>query len=100
MKLIATFNVKNPFKWDCTKFVQSNPFLLAQVLSVLQEKEYWTDTKDTIRKDPTAPDWVREWNGSFSITVKNTFVNDQIALIQTKVEQLRAQAGDMDDSPA
>lgn len=49
--------------WDCTEFT-------AQYLDYVDGLRDGVDVDDIFKDDPAAPDWVTEWQGPFTITIK------------------------------
>lgn len=59
-----------PCGWDCTPFVHAHD--LAERIDTACDSVLgaWLDTQDLLKDDPAAPEWVRDWDGPFTITVK------------------------------
>lgn len=59
--------------WDCTDYIREylepdgslrSPFRKQMGLG------RWLDNDDILKSDPAAPEWVREWQGPFTIVVR------------------------------
>ncbi len=60
-------------EWDCTPeliapYIQGDGTLGEPFSEVYRGA--WLDEDDILRGDPAAPEWVREWQGPFTITVR------------------------------
>ena len=58
-----------PQEWDCTEFAKLHPGYVRRLADHGDLAEGVTDTDDLFREDMTAPRWVREWRGPFTITI-------------------------------
>lgn len=52
--------------WDCTAYVTANfsPDLIERIVG---GDVGWYEDFDTLRDDPAAPEWVRDWSGPFEV---------------------------------
>lgn len=60
-----------PTAWDCTAFVKAEGLtdrIDAACVSPLSS--VWFDRDDVLMGDPNAPQWVKDWTGPFTITVR------------------------------
>lgn len=57
-------------KWDATKYIQEKGFT-ENVKQAIDKDGYWLDRDDVLTNDKNAPEWVRKWNGPFTITVES-----------------------------
>lgn len=55
--------------WDCTAFLMAEE-LLPEVERAMDEAGEWKDDADRLKEDPAAPQWVKDWRGPFTITVR------------------------------
>lgn len=77
-------------EWDCTAFVVSGTVgsgdrkeTIVEYLNELDARDRvddlddWRgviDNDDVLKRDPAAPEWIREWRGPFTIRVRRTLV--------------------------
>ncbi len=60
-----------PTTWDCTAFVTNPPeWVPSDYFRELEENGNFLDVDDVLRNDPAAPEWIRDWEGPFTITVE------------------------------
>jgi hypothetical protein len=59
--------------WDCTAFVgepaNADYFDTETRQEIYEEIGGWVDKDDVLKGDPAAPQWIRDWQGPFTITV-------------------------------
>lgn len=59
--------------WDCTEavreFVGADGGLM-KPFRLMNYGDDYLDNDDILKSDPAAPEWVREWSGPFTITVR------------------------------
>ena len=56
--------------WDCSPYLTGRfGQMLPEVEEALSGRGEWRDESDVLKHDPSAPAWVREWSGPFSIVV-------------------------------
>ncbi len=58
-------DAEGPTEWDCTDAVDNDPSYFIDIMDIA----YGVDRMDCLHDDPAAPQWVREWDGPFTITV-------------------------------
>lgn len=59
--------------WNCTDFItasENQDYFGESFLQELQEDGYFLDRDDHLQNDPKAPQWIKDWTGPFSITVR------------------------------
>ena len=60
---------EGPEEWDCTEHLTKRK-VVQSVDACLLVAEDWEDSFDILKGDPAAPEWIREWRGPFTITVR------------------------------
>lgn len=68
-------DAEGPQEWDCTRFLNADPTVYHHdychyLRSEARLHGEVVDDDDVLRTDPTAPDWIREHQGPFTITVR------------------------------
>jgi hypothetical protein len=64
-------DAEGPTEWDPRPYLDAEwPALLPEVLADCAEGDEWADSDDVLKEDPNAPEWVRDWRGPFTITVR------------------------------
>lgn len=58
--------------WDCTSHFRRH--FGEKELQEIQEVGAFIDEDDVLLDDPAAPEWIREWNGPFTITVEECHI--------------------------
>jgi hypothetical protein len=62
---------EGPTTWDCTKFVgELDPFTQDGINESIGEEGHWLDSFDLLKGDEAAPQWVKDWQGPFTIVVQ------------------------------
>lgn len=71
---------EGPDTWNCTEFLSNlDTFgenedygfeIAVELAEATQGGGSWLDKDDILKRDPKAPEWVREWSGPFTITVE------------------------------
>lgn len=56
-------------EWDTTEFFLSEAYTDRERADILND-ETGSELTDSIREDPKAPEWVREWTGPFEVRVR------------------------------
>lgn len=56
--------------WDCTDYVVADSDLKTRVDEEIMLNGYFLDRSDEFFYDPANPEWVKHWQGPFTITVK------------------------------
>lgn len=59
---------KGDTMWDCTDFLKS-AYTAAEVEEIVAE-EVGSELTDSVRTDPAAPEWIREWDGPYEVLVE------------------------------
>ena len=62
-------------EWDCTTFVTDPPgwcknYFGQKFHKAAGDGDEFLDTGDVLLQDPAAPEWVRNWRGPFTISVR------------------------------
>jgi hypothetical protein len=70
-----TVDAQGPTEWDCTAFIEeaiaeNHPYFGAKFQHEMDRFGYFLDEQDLLKEDPAAPEWIREWQGPFTITIK------------------------------
>jgi hypothetical protein len=61
--------------WDCTSFVRSKKWLeidgtFADFIDFCIDADgEWIDTSNSLRNDPSIPQWMKDWKGPFTIRI-------------------------------
>jgi hypothetical protein len=55
--------------WNATAFINADPALKAKVDKGIASDEAFLDLDDVLMGDDNAPEWVKNWQGPFTITV-------------------------------
>ena len=57
--------------WDCTAFaIENQDYLLRMEEEDSDPEDGVLDIDDVFKGDPAAPEWIREWQGPFTIRVR------------------------------
>ena len=59
---------KGDTEWDCTQYLKAT-YTQEEIDSILSSP-YGDELTDSVRDDPNAPEWVREWDGPYEVRVK------------------------------
>jgi hypothetical protein len=61
---------QGPTTWDCSEYIgQQGDLFLNRLHRHLADNGVFLDRDDVLKGDPVAPEWIREWQGPFTITV-------------------------------
>jgi hypothetical protein len=63
-------DAEGPQEWDCTEFAYANYGYTLRVIEGAGFGIAGIDNDDVFKSDPAAPQWVRDWKGPFTITVR------------------------------
>lgn len=68
---------QGPTEWDCTSFVDDDVRAYLDECAERRNESltHWNgvlDNDDVFKRDPAAPEWVREWRGPFTIRVTSS----------------------------
>jgi hypothetical protein len=61
---------QGPQEWDVTDFVLRRKQLKQKIEEAVESLGWWLDDHDIFQDHPDAPQWVRDWQGPFTITVE------------------------------
>lgn len=69
---------KGPQDWDCTEeFKKASEDLHDRLIGDILEERSYIDVDDFFKEDPAAPEWVREWDGPFTISITCDCIPDR-----------------------
>lgn len=54
--------------WDCTDYLNAN-YPLSEIELIINDG-IGSELTDSVRDDPAAPEWIREWDGPFEVRVE------------------------------
>lgn len=64
-------DTQGPTEWDCTdEFLALGDTYRAMLLDEMEVDGEALDGYDCLKADPAAPEWIREWQGPFSLYVR------------------------------
>ena len=66
----VTVDAEGEQTWDCTAFVKADATLKAKIDKATNDGGDYLDRDDVLFSDPAAPEWVKKWDGPFTITVE------------------------------
>lgn len=55
-------------EWDCTDFLMDE-YAPDERLEIVED-EWGSELTDSVRNDPSAPAWIRDWDGPFEVKVE------------------------------
>jgi hypothetical protein len=73
----TTVDAEGEQTWDCTAFIEADAELKAEVDKAIENEGYFLDCDDVLMGDEAAPQWVKDWQGPFTITVEKADISDK-----------------------
>lgn len=67
----VSVDAKGFTEWECTEFMNDRSFPIAhsEIDEAIEKNDYFLDRDDVFKGDPNAPEWIRNWDGPFTINV-------------------------------
>ena len=62
---------KGDTTWDCTEFFFGQPFAVQNDMLEDSLSGHGSYDLDAMREDPMAPEWIREWDGPFEVSLND-----------------------------